>query len=134
MDTNDNLFIVWHDGPGSYAEIYFKKSTDGGTNWSAPQRLTWTTGFSTSPYILTDSSNTLHIVWEYYKWGTLDKSQIFYKKSIDGGSTWLGPERLTWTPDHSNYPTAAADTTNKIHVVWRDSSPGNEEIYYKRNF
>jgi hypothetical protein len=88
IDSSGNLYVVWYDSTPGNLEIYYKKSADGGTTWTADQRLTWTPCVSWSgpmgsgwPDFAIDSSGNLHIVW-------LDKPpqqcnsefEIYYKK------------------------------------------------------
>ncbi len=128
VDSSDHLHVVWYDDtPGDY-EIYYKKSENGGDSWTASQRLTRTSGSSQYPAIAVDSSGLLHTVW--YD-ATPGNSEIYYRKSEDGGDSWTPVQRLTWTPDTSWVPVIAVDSSDYLHVVWYDSTPGNFEIYYK---
>ena len=112
--------------PGVY-EVLFKKSTDGGINWTS-DRLTWTAGNSGHPAVSTDSNNYIHVVWQD---STVGKDEIYHKRSSNGGSSWT-TKRLTWNPGWSYWPEIAADSLNRIHVVWMDFSVGNKQIFYKR--
>ena len=126
-DSSRNIHVVWHDStPGNW-EIYYKRSTDGGSTWST-QRLTWNSGYSEYPAIATDSSGNIHVVWCD---STTGNYEIYYKRSTDGGSTWT-TKRLTWNTGDSRVPAIATDSSGNIHVVWHDYTPGNGEIYYKK--
>ena len=46
---------------------------------------------------------------------------------------WTTAKRLTWTAGASSVPALAIDSTNALHVVWYDETPGNHEIYYMRS-
>ena len=130
IDSNNNLHVMWHDWtPGNW-EIYYKRSTDGGSTWNATKRITWTSSDSYDPEIAIDSNNNLHVVW--YD-STPGNYEIYYKRSTDGGSTWGATKRLTWNSSNSIHPAIAIDSNNNLHVVWWDSTPGNWEIYYKRS-
>jgi len=130
IDSSDHIHVVWEDYAPGNAEIYHKKSTDGGTTWSANKRLTWTSDNSYVPVIAIDSSDTLHVVW-YDE--TSDNSEIYYKNSTDGGTTWSTTQRLTWTSDFSYDPVMAIDSSDTLHVVWEDYLPGNDQLYYRRS-
>jgi len=129
IDSNNNIHVVWDDlTPGNY-EIYYKRSTDGGSTWGGSQRITWNSGSSGITAIAIDSNNNLHMVWDD---STPSNWEIYYKSSSDGGSTWSAAKRLTWNSGSSYYPAIAIDSNNNLHMVWQDSTPGNSEIYYKK--
>jgi len=129
IDSSDTIHVAWHDNTDGNLEIYYKQSQDGGSTWSSAQRLTWTSGGSRYTAMAIDSNSAIHIAW--YD-DTPGASEIYYKRSTDGGSNWSSAQRLTWTSDTSNYPAMAIDSGNNIHVVWEDFTPGNWEIYYKK--
>jgi hypothetical protein len=130
VDSSGQLHVVWyHDTAGNY-EIYYKKSTDGGTTWTISQRLTWTPEASGVPAISADSSGGLHVFWHDLTPGYFD---IYYKKSTDCGATWTTSQRLTWTESGSYNAAVAVDPNDGLHVAWRDYTPGNQEIYYKKS-
>jgi hypothetical protein len=63
LDSNHHINVVWQDyTPGDY-DLYYKRSTDGGTTWTT-KRLTWTPGYSFQPAISVDSTGDIHVVWE----------------------------------------------------------------------
>jgi hypothetical protein len=125
-DSMDNIHMVWTDETPGNSEIFYKKSTNGGSSWST-KRLTWNSGVSSGPEISTDSSDNIHVIW----WDdTPGNSEIFYKKSTNYGSSWTS-KRLTWTSGSSAFPAIATDTSDNIHIVWFDDTPGNREIFYK---
>jgi len=130
LDSGDSIHVVWYDDTPGNDEIYYKKSTTGGTSWSPAQRITWTSGSSTAPAIAIDSAGALHIVWQENMAGN---DEIYAKNSSDGGTTWTAAKRLTWTSTDSRSPALAIDSSDIIYAVWDDPLPGNGEIYGKRS-
>ena len=128
IDSGDAIHVVWYDDTSGEYEVYYKRSEDGGTNWSSTERLTWTSGISLHPAIAIDSSSTIHVVWEDHTPGNAD---IYYKASTNGGTTWSAAKRLTWTSGQSFLPAIDADSSDGIHVIWQDHTDGNGEVYYK---
>jgi len=129
-DSSDNLHAVWYDYTPGNAEIYYRKSTDGGSTWAAAKRLTWNAGASYEPAISVDSTGNLHVVWADYQPGNWE---IYHKKSTDGGDTWAASHRLTWNSEDSYIPALAVDSQDNLHVVYQDNTPGEYEIYYKKS-
>ena len=128
VDSSNNIYIFWCDDMNGNYEIYFKSSTDQGTSWSQIKRLTWTGGKSLNPAVFSQPPNILHLVW----CEVMDnRSEIYYKRSLDGGLSWSSTWRLTWTNSYSELPSLAVDSSGRVHVAWQDSIPGNGEIYYK---
>ncbi len=130
VDSLGRLHVVWFDSTTGDHEIYYKKSSNGGTNWTASRQLTNNAGLSYCPRIAAFSTNSLHLVWSD---STPGVTEIYYKKSSDGGANWSTSKRLTWTSGDSVNPDIAVDSSGNPHVAWRDNTPGNEEIYYKRS-
>jgi photosystem II stability/assembly factor-like uncharacterized protein len=128
IDSSDNIYVVWADNtPGKY-EIYFKKSTDGGSTWTQ-QRLTRNSGWPSIPSIAIDSLGVIYVVWDD---GSSGNFEIYLKKSTDGGSTWT-QQRLTGNSGSSGGPSIAMDSSDNVYVVWMDETPGNWEIYLMKS-
>jgi hypothetical protein len=125
--ASDIHLAFWDGASGGY-EIYHKKSTDGGATWTASQRLTWSSGGPESPSLVVDSTGGLHVAWHDPVSGNYE---VYYKKSTDGGATWTASQRLTWTSGTSQFPVLACHSPGLLHLVWQDSTPGNNEIYHK---
>ena len=129
-DSGTGIHVVYSDYKSSKRDIYYKRSTDSGSTWSAITRLCWTFSNSDKPSIAIDSSGGIHVVWEDYSPMNYD---VYYKRSTDGGTTWSTLNRLTWNTGESQAPVICADSGSGIHVVWYDNTPGNYEIFYKRS-
>jgi Tol biopolymer transport system component len=123
-----SIFIVWQEYTPGNAEIFFKRSNDGGGTWSTSKRLTNNAGNSEDPAIAAAGSN-LYVVWSD---DTQGNHEIFFKRSNDGGATWAATRRVTNNAGRSELPAIAVDGFN-ISVAWMDDTPGNREIYFKRS-
>lgn len=130
IDPADNLHVVWADDtPGNF-EIFYRKSPDGGATWAANRQLTWTAEDSVFPMLSADPSGHLHLVWGD---NTPGSTEIYYKKSTDGGATWTPAKRITWGSSLLIGPDIATDPSGNPHVVWMDDTSGNDEIYYTKS-
>ena len=120
------VHVVWDDQRDGNDEIYYKRSTDGGTIWGSDTRLTNDSSLSRNPCV-TASGSVVFVVWNDYN--TLD---IFYKCSTDGGISWGVDTQLTNDPGPSWYP-AVSVSGSIVHVAWEEGRGGNANIYYKRS-
>ncbi|UCC12782.1 MAG: exo-alpha-sialidase, partial [candidate division WOR-3 bacterium] len=122
------VHVVWEEMRDGNFEIYYKRSTDYGQTWGQDIRLTDDTGESHYPSLAVSGSN-VHIVWIDNRDGN---EEIYYKNSIDNGTTWSADTRLTDNMNASQNASLAV-CGEKVHVVWQDDRHTNWEIYYKRN-
>lgn len=92
--------------------------------WQEPQLIT-DNGYYTALTI--DHANTIHAFWSE---AVIDDpnnlnpncpacSDLFYRRSLDGGMTWSQRINLSATQDDGeNRPQAVVDRYNRIHAVW----------------
>ncbi len=123
------LHVVWYDIRDGNYEIYYKRSTDGGTSWGTDSRLTNNPGISNYPSVAV-SGPVVHVVWSDSR-----DTGIYYKRSTDGGTSWGADERLTNSTAAfaTSFRTSVSVSGMVVHVVWHDLRDGNIEIYYKRS-
>jgi hypothetical protein len=108
--------------------LFFAQSAQ--ADWLPAKRLTWSLGDSQWPEVAVDPSGNLHRVW-YDK--TPGNEEVYYKKSTDGGATWMASQRLTWNSGLSYWADIAVDSSGHLHVVWADRTPGSWNIFYKKS-
>lgn len=122
------VHVTWYDNRDGNYEIYYKRSSDGGINWSTDLRLTNNTATSWDPAV-SASDSAIHIIW----WDNRDGNyEIYYKRSTDSGATWGSDTRLTNESSSSEFCNIS-NSGPVVHVTWNDIRDGNYEIYYKRS-
>ncbi|UCG31057.1 MAG: exo-alpha-sialidase [candidate division WOR-3 bacterium] len=127
----DYVHVAWVDFTlMGNSEIYYGRSSDGGTTWETPFQISNAGGFSSSPSIVAHESD-VHIAWHDSRFGWFN-NEIYYRRSTDDGITWGTETRMTEDTTFSNVPSIALSGSN-VHVVWEESRDGNYEIYYKRS-
>jgi BNR repeat-like domain len=94
------------------------------------KRLTFNAGASWAPAVALDGSN-IYVVWSD---DTPGNYEIYFKKSTDGGLTWLAAKRLTYTSSFSMPPAVAVSGSN-VYVAWGeyDSVSLGDEVYFKKS-
>ena len=112
---------------GVVAVLLFFSAVAHGDTWTT-KKLTNNAGTSQYPSIAVDGAN-IYVVWQDYVPWPAGPPEIFFKRSVDGGTTWT-TKRLTNNAGESNFPAIAVDGAN-IYVVWHDYTPVNWEIFFK---
>jgi hypothetical protein len=127
--SGNTICATWQGDTDDLEPIYYRLSIDGGGTWSAVMELPTYSRDSYYGPAIGISGNTIHVVWEDW---TPGYPEIYYMKSKTYGAFWSPPVRLTWTMGDSYSPAIAVDSNDAIHVFWRDNTPRNYEIYYKK--
>jgi hypothetical protein len=120
------VHLVYYDYSDLRGEIYYMRSTNGGSSWEPEVRLTDNSSYSLYPSIGA-SGPVLHVTWRDNRDGN---SEIYYKRSINAGISWGADVRLTQNDSVSESPCIGV-SGNNVHVVWMDKRHGNYDIYYK---
>ena len=95
-----------------------------------PKNVSNNSGDSYDPAIAVDSSGNINVVWEDDDPGNDD---TYFARSEDNGSTWSQVKNVSNSGDNSRDPDIAVDNSGNINVVWRQSTPADNEVYYSRS-
>jgi hypothetical protein len=149
---SNDIYLVWHDTRSSDFDIYFTKSTDGGSTWGdgtdndndvrvddTDRNINNTDNETDQKYpdIAVDSSGTIYVVWQDNREGRED-SDIYFAKSTDGGANFGTNVRV----DHNGtglydqqYPCIAVDGDSNIYVAWEDerNEKNDRDIYFTKS-
>ena len=123
------VHVVWRDNRDGYDDIYYKRSTDNGSNWGSETQLTNSPAQSDGPSV-SASGSFVHVA--FHKFLGSGNVKIYYKRSTDNGASWEADVQLT---NNSSllYEPSISVSGSVVHLVWRDDRDGNFEIYYKRS-
>jgi len=130
VDSMGNPHVVWSEYYAGNYEVYYKKSTDGGTNWTTKQNLIGPDEERRSDYpvIGADLSGHLHVFWRA---GYSSSSQgIEYTESTDWGATWIKHWMNIMVGYSATNP--AIEVSPDGGLVWlafSDNMEGNLEIF-----
>jgi PKD repeat protein len=126
--SGDTVHVVWYDDRDGNYEIYYKRSLDGGSTWGEDIRLT-NRPYSSKNAAIALSGSVVHVQWNDDSDGN---TEVYYKRSTDGGNSWGEDTRITYTPGLSSSASISVSGSN-VHLSYHDNSDGNWEIYYKRS-
>lgn len=88
--SGNSVHLVWQSpADDTLGEIYYKRSTDNGDNWSSDTRFTTDNAFSIAPTVAA-SGNYVYVGW--LQCGAQDSLfEYFVKISNNGGTSWGSP-------------------------------------------
>ena len=95
---------------------------------SSPQNLSNNPGNSTDAQIAVYQNN-VYIVWSD---ATTGNGDIYFKRSVDNGTSFGSTENLSNNPGNSTDAQIAV-YQNNVYIVWSDATTGNGDIYFKRS-
>jgi hypothetical protein len=132
----NTVAVVWQDQRGGLPEVFYRTSLDGGVSWMVADarlpRLPAALVASTNPRVAV-AGLTVFAVWQDNRNGASD---VFFNRSLDGGSTWLVPDVRLDTDVAgaavSDAPRLAIAGTN-VYVVWQDGRNGARDVYLNRS-
>ena len=124
------VHVVWVDNTLGGFDIFYRRSTDSGSTFPNIIKNLSGSGATGEGLAIAATGDSVHVVWQDVIAGN---SEIFYRRSIDGGATYPNViKNLSGSTGPSGFPAIAVSETN-IHVVWLDSTPGNFDILYRRS-
>ena len=132
LDSTGNIDVTWNnDSPGSF-NIFFSRSADKGTTFSAPKNVSSSFGQAGNPQVATDSAGNINLVWSD-NLPPASETDIYFSRSTDGGKTFSSPQNLSNDSGFSDNPWLTIDAANNIDVAWEDRTPGNKDIFFSRS-
>lgn len=130
IDAHNRLHAIWHEGSTSSpntTEVYHSRSTNGGTNWSAVQRLSTNDGrHSAFPRAQFDAAqgDTLAIAWrDSVSMGQL--WDIYMSVTTNGGVNWSTPFAAATGTSLDSDPDVIMDSQNRVHLAYHQYPQGN---------
>ena len=148
--SGGDLYVVYASDPAGTdaADVFFRRSTNGGSTWSLPVRLNddvETNAHQFFPWVAVGPDGVIHVVW-YDTRGvggsaTNEEINLFYTSSSDGGDTWSANERVSaqgFVPNSGDQFGGAfigdyngiTATTGTAHPVWTGYRGQDQDIFH----
>ena len=142
--SDTRLDLVWSDFRTGKWDIYYRRSPDGGGTWDPEVRLVSgdPSAIGAGRPQVASLGDSVHVVWmdgrdrnpRCYTMPVC--TEVYYKRSLDGGRTWGGDVRLTFDPPFSGRPDVAALAPSTVIVSYdedRDDNRGHEQHVMSSN-
>ncbi len=128
IDNNNNFWVFFESNRGGFSQIYYVKSIDGGITWSTIIQITDNTNSETYPSTSLDSKGNIYVAFTSNRTGNSD---IFLRRSIDGGSTWSSDHQITSNTATDGQSAIKIYDESKIWIAfWSQRGGADENIYY----
>jgi Collagen triple helix repeat (20 copies) len=128
--SGSNVYTLWYDDSSGAFDVVFRRSIDGGVTFDEEiLTLGANTGFFGFPPAISANGNNIFVMWAD---GSLGNTEIFFRRSTDGGIVFGDTTNLSNNIGRSIQPTIATEGLN-VYAAWTDLSTGNDEIFYRRS-
>ncbi len=138
IDSDNNLHCVFQRAGYSStpnSEIWYNKYTYG-TGWGTSENVSISYGASEYPTLAIDNDDNIYVFWKDSGEDIANDKMVLYRKNTVGTGWDADYTNISNTTGNGSYatmdPSVVTDINGDIHLVWKDSEPGNREILYKK--
>jgi predicted secreted protein with PEFG-CTERM motif len=126
--SGNNIYLVWTEtiSDKNY-DVFFAKSTDGGSTFGAPVNISNNVG--PSGWAVVTAPNNIYVAWEDSTAGNYD---MFITKSTDDGSTFSAPVNVSNTPEESAFIQMIA-TNDSVYLLWHDGKLNQHDVLFTKS-
>jgi hypothetical protein len=141
-DANGKISLAWVEDSIGHFEAYYSRSTDGGSTFSQPLKITdFPNGDIHKPAVIT-FKNTIYVAFQngdLFGEEDLKNRQVFVTKSSNAGESFQEPDQVSSainSKGRAHSPAMTVDSEGTLHIVWIDASVvGNDEglLFYSKS-
>jgi len=130
------VYVAWEDLRNGDLDVYFNRSTNGGSSWLSKDLRLNTDGTSTAESFGVEIccvGTKVYAVWEDSRSGGTD---IRLNRSADGGASWLSNDVRLDTDVAGAADSRGAricGSGDNLYVVWEDGRDGKTDIHFNRS-
>ncbi|HCA42818.1 MAG TPA: hypothetical protein DEP28_06145 [Bacteroidetes bacterium] len=130
--SGNNIHTVWTDINGIGSQIFYSRSSNGGSSFSNRNQLTFNSPQSSLRPDITSSGNNVHIAYDVGTGGI--GNEVYYLRSINSGVTFDSAFKVSTSNSGAKQPSVAT-AMSSVNIIWQDVRFGslNEEIFYRKN-
>lgn len=127
--SGTSVHVVWESVTPGMRNISFLSSPDGGATWPRFRRLTTGAKAAREPHVAA-SGSSVYAVWDEFD---EPDGTIFFRRSPDGGATWLPAKRIASGDTGFKRSARVAAEGSNVYVVWEATGKGGSHVYFRRS-
>lgn len=127
-DASGRISVAWVDQSPGHAEAFYSRSTDGGTSFSEPLKVSdFPQGDIHKPTVVT-FQNTVYLAFQngdLFGEGSVSHPQVYLTKSANAGVSFEEPVQVSAANNNkgrAHSPALVVDSRGTVHMVWIDAS------------
>jgi hypothetical protein len=133
-----NIYVVWRDDSAGTEQILFQRSNDNGTSFGTglSEHLTLSNNTeqviqAVQPQVTSDNGN-VYVIWSQ---GSFDDgvTDIFFKRSTDGGASFGETINLSNTADSLSSLGSITLLDRDVYIAWSDGPFSKGEVDFRRS-
>ena len=130
IDNAGTIHCVWSTKHNAnFYRIWYSKSEDDGETWSAPYNVSQNNSlWMTDPHIVSDSSNNIHITYDYDIFNYGNRKILF--KTFNG-IDWSNADTISNGFVGAMNNLLSIDNENHLYCFWYIGGPSTGNIYYR---
>jgi len=127
-----SVFLVWEKTIQGVSQVFFNRSTDGGSTWLPQDVLLSHTAYMGGriPEIVCEGTN-LFVAWEGFN--VYGHRFINSRRSLDGGATWLPEVRVDTAVPLRSFRPKIARSGSHVFVVYESLRLAKKDIYFNHS-
>ena len=119
--SNDGIFALWVENKSGRSDVFFSKSTDGGSTFANPINLSGANSGQSGYAAFAQKDKDVYVTWQTSLSGT---ASIFLTKSSDGGSSFEKPVMISDTTKLAAFPQISI-SDDHVYFTWLEKSDNN---------
>ena len=125
--NNGNIYFAYADNSGTSKNgIFIKRSITNGKTWDNPFFVSPSNIDSINPAVCS-KNNYVYLSWQDDRYSI---SHIFFRRSLDNGSSWENDVQISDGTTSSSKPSLGLDSLGAIHIVWINDG----SVKYRKGF
>jgi hypothetical protein len=133
-DASGTIHLVFDDDTNNVrgSDVYYSKSTDGGSTYSTPARVSPTAPLGFNSTLALDSAGGIYAAWTGTRPGQSGLA-VFLSKSTDQGNTFSAPVPMSSGSQSADLANIGVDKNGNVLATYLEVSTNNLRLFAARS-